>query len=98
MIRHVVMFRWKEGVGHDHAARTAAALQTLPAQIPQLVGYHVGADIGISGGNFDFAVVAEVATTDDFVIYRDHPTHQAVIKEFIAPNIAERVAVQFSAD
>ena len=96
MIRHVVMFRWKDEVSADHAAHTAAALRALPAAIPELVGYHVGPDLGVSDGNYDFAVVAEVNTVEDYYAYRDHPQHQAVVKEFIAPHIAARTAVQFS--
>ena len=97
MIRHVAMFRWKDGVSADHAEHTAAALRALPAAIPQLVSYHVGPDLGINKGNFDFCVVAEVHSYEAFEAYRDHPQHQAVLQEYITPHVEQRVAVQFSA-
>jgi len=96
MIRHVAMFRWKAGVTAEHADHTAAVLRALPAAIPELVSYHVGRDLGISNGNFDFCVVAELHSVEAFEAYRDHPQHQAVLKEYIVPHIAERTAVQFS--
>ena len=96
MIRHVAMFKWKDGVTAEHADHTAAVLRALPAVIPELVSYHVGRDLGISNGNFDFCVVAEVHSVEAFAAYRDHPQHQAVLQEYIVPHIAQRVAVQFS--
>ena len=95
MIQHVVMLRWREGVDAAHAAATADALRRLPALIPQIVDYRCGPDVGISGGNFDFAVSARFASVADFVAYRDHPEHQAVVQSLIGPFIAERTAVQF---
>ena len=42
----------------------------------------------------DFAVVAGVASVEDYVTYRDHPAHQAALVDLIRPHIAERAAVQ----
>jgi len=40
-------------------------------------------------------VVADFATVEDYVVYRDHPDHKRVVAELIVPNIAARSAVQF---
>jgi hypothetical protein len=95
MMRHVVMFRWKEGVEPAHAAATAGALRRLPALIPQIVEYACGTDLGVAPTNFDFAVSARFASLDDYITYRDHPEHQAVVQSMIGPFVAERSAVQF---
>jgi hypothetical protein len=95
MITHVVMFRWNDGVDAAHVAVTAEALRRLPGMIPQMVEYHCGPDVGVSAGNFDFAVSARFASFDDYVVYRDHPEHLAVVKGLIGPFVAERTAVQF---
>jgi Stress responsive A/B Barrel Domain len=97
MIRHVVMFRWKAGVDDAHVQATADALRGLPAQIPEILSYSCGPDLGVAATNFDFAVTAQFSGTDDFVTYRDHPAHQAVVQALIAPFVDERCAVQFSA-
>ncbi len=96
MIRHVVMFRWKEGVDDAHVQATAEALRALPGQIPEILSYSCGSDVGIAATNFDFAVSALFAGTDEFVTYRDHPAHQAVVQTLIGPHVTERCAVQFS--
>jgi hypothetical protein len=95
MIRHVVMFRWNDGIDAAHVAATTAAFELLPGKIPQIVSYAFGADLGLVPTNFDYAVTGEFATVEDFQGYRDHPDHQALVQSFIGPYVAERVAVQF---
>ncbi len=96
MIRHVVLFRWKAGVDDAHVEATKAALGRLPGLIPQLVSYSYGADLGTAPTTLDFAVTAQFATIDDFVVYRDHPEHQAFVADYVAPFVDERCAVQFT--
>lgn len=98
MLRHVVLFRWRSGVTEDEVASVAAALGQLPAAIPTIRHYRFGADVGLNDGNADFAVVADFDDVDGYLTYRDHPAHQAVIAELIAPNVAERTAVQLDVD
>lgn len=96
MIRHVVLFKWNEGVDEAHVAATTAAFAALPAQIPQIVSYSFGSDLGVAPTNFDYAVTGEFASLDDFIAYRDHPAHQALLHACIVPFVATRHAVQFS--
>jgi hypothetical protein len=93
-LRHVVLFRWKDDTTPHDIAAIEDALGTLPSIIPELVEYHFGRDAGMAEGNWDFAVVAGLASVEDYVTYRDHPAHQAVIVERIRPHVAERAAVQ----
>lgn len=94
-VRHVVMFRWNDGVGDDHAAAVDAALARLPALIPEIVDYRFGTDVGVNDGNFDYAVTADFASVDDYVTYRDHPDHREVVTGLVLPNVSDRAAVQF---
>lgn len=95
MLRHVVMFRWKPSSTSDDVATIAAGLSELPPAIPEIRSYRFGHDAGVNEGTFDFAVVADFETKDDYLVYRDHPAHRAVIDERIAPHIADRAAIQF---
>jgi hypothetical protein len=96
MIHHVVSFRWKEGVDQAHVQSVATALRRLPSAIPELAGYACGSDLGLAAANHDFAVAAQFASLEDYVVYRDHPEHQEIIRSLIAPFVSERCAVQFS--
>ena len=98
MFRHVVMFSWTDDVDDAHIATVSAALDTLPATIDVLRTYRHGRDVGISDGNFDYVVVADFDSADDFAVYRDHPDHVAVIQRVFAGKVAQRVAVQYETD
>ena len=95
MIRHVVMMRWAAGATAEQQQRVATELSRLPALVPSLRAYRLGADLGVNPGNFDFAVAADFDDVDGYLAYRDHPEHRAIIAEFIQPIVAERAAVQF---
>jgi hypothetical protein len=95
LIRHVVLLRWSTPLDDAAERAFASALDALPTQIPEIVTYDHGPDVGVAAGNFDYAVTATFARPDDFPTYRDHPAHQAMVAEHIAPRLAERAAVQF---
>ena len=96
MFRHVVMFRWSPG-GRRPTRRTAvaAALGAAARGHPDHPGLPVRSDAAVNDGNFDFVVVADFDDVAGYLAYRDHPAHQAVIAEHIAPILAERAAVQY---
>lgn len=93
--RHVVMFRWAEGTAPGHVQAVQDALGGLPAAIPQIRAYAFGPDAGVNEGNYDFAVVADFDGAEDYVVYRDHPEHQAVIAELFRDHVIARAALQF---
>ncbi|MEW9549620.1 Dabb family protein [Nonomuraea sp. NPDC050783] len=94
MIRHIVLFTWTDTATDEQRAMVTAELRKLPAAIPQLRAYTVGPDAGLNQGNHDYAVVADFDTVEDYLVYRDHPRHQAVVAEHIKPIVAARAAVQ----
>ncbi|MBF8184882.1 Dabb family protein [Nonomuraea sp. K274] len=96
MIRHIVLFTWAEDATDEQKATVTAELRKLPGAIPQMRAYTVGPDAGINQGNHDYAVVADFDNVEDYLVYRDHPQHQAVIAERIKPILATRTAVQLS--
>jgi hypothetical protein len=85
MIRHVVMFRCLQEQKHQ----VAAELRRLPALLPVPRAYHVGPDLGLVEGNFEFAVVADF---EGLWVYRDNPEHRKIIGKFIQPIAARRAA------
>jgi hypothetical protein len=95
MFRHVVMFRWADGVDADHVADVARRLDELPEAISSIRAYRHGPDAGINDGNFDYVVVADFDSPDDYVTYRDHEVHAAFIADMIAGRVADRSAVQY---
>ncbi|WP_326645589.1 Dabb family protein [Streptosporangium sp. NBC_01755] len=95
MFRHVVLFTWAQEATDEQRARVATELGKLPGAITEIRSYTLGADAGVNAGNHHFAVVADFDSVDDYLVYRDHPLHQAVITEHIKPIVASRAAIQF---
>ena len=95
MIRHVVLFRWKEGTTEAAKRAIRDGLADLANAIAGIRRYEYGDDAGLVERNFDFAVVADFDDADGYTAYAQHSLHQALIRERIAPHLAERLAVQY---
>jgi hypothetical protein len=94
MFRHVALFVWSDDATETQKAAVADELRALPGLIGTVRDYRIGPDAGLAEGNFDFAVVADFDDVDGYLVYRDHPAHQAVLAERIRPILASRAAVQ----
>ena len=94
MFRHVVLMRWKADAAPEARLAVPTALAELPDRIPEIRSYVIGSDAHVNEGNFDLVVVADFDDVDDYLVYRDHPDHQAVIHERIIPILADRAAIQ----
>lgn len=83
MIRHIVMFKFKEEAeGRTKAENvrlTKEMLDALPAKIDLILETHtfVGTE-GINGENADLLLVSDFATKEDLASYIVHPDHKAV--------------------
>ena len=98
MFIHVVAFRWNENISPEQIGVISETLQALSQHVTEVKKYRFGPDAGVSAPtNFNFVVVAEFDSEDDWRIYDTHPEHNRVRKEVLGPFIAERVAVQFTA-
>ncbi|SDQ54599.1 Dabb family protein [Thermostaphylospora chromogena] len=95
MFRHVVLFKWNDQATEERLRRMEEELRALPGVIEQIRTYEMGTDVGVNRGNYDFALVAGFDSQEDYLVYRDHPRHRAVIDEHITPILLNRVAVQF---
>ena len=60
-----------------------------------ILRYEFGSDLGLGDSNFDFALVADFASLDDYEAYSSHPEHIAVIQQAIRPIVAEAQRVQY---
>ena len=95
MIRHTVLFTWKDDATEAQIKRVPDELSRLPGLIPSLRAYAMGTDIRVDDGNWDFSITADFDDLDGYLAYRDDSAHRAIITEHIQPIIATRAAVQF---
>lgn len=96
-LRHVVMFRFAEGTTDDQRAALASGLAGMPAATGAIDAerYRHGPDAGLNPVSWDYVVVADFASADDYLTYRDHPDHRALIRDLVEPIVAERASVQY---
>lgn len=90
-LRHIVLLTLDDACDVDGLV---AALESLPALIPEIATYEVHRDAGLADGNATVAVVATFDDADGWAVYRDHPAHVAVITERIKPHLVARSATQ----
>lgn len=95
MFRHVVMVRLADGMTDDQKEALRGGLARMPEVIPGIRAYRFGEDAGLNQDNFDFVVTADFDDSDSYVTYRDHPEHQKLVKDLLAPFVVARAAVQF---
>ena len=94
-LRHVVMFRFAEGTTDEQVQALADGLDGMPATVGTMADYRHGRDAGINETTYDYVVVGDFATVDDYLVYRDHPDHLALIRDLVRPILAERASIQF---
>jgi hypothetical protein len=94
VIRHVVCLTWTAEATAAQRAAVIDALRELPARIPEIRSYEVGADLGLQEGNADLVVVAGFDDESGYRAYAAHPAHQRILREMIRPIMAGRTAVQ----
>ncbi len=95
MIRHVVVFTWLAEATDEQKKYVSDQIATLPSQMTGLRAYLFGPDIGLAEDNAEFAIVADFDSAEDYLAYRTHPVHLAVIAQAVRPITRQRLAVQF---
>jgi hypothetical protein len=95
-LRHVVA--WKlaaedEATRREQAQQIADRLLALRGVVPELIDISVGPDL-VGDGNWDVALVADMADAAALDAYQRHPAHQEVVG-YVRSVVAGRVAVDF---
>jgi hypothetical protein len=96
MLHHVVTFQLSSDAPDGQVERICEAIDALASSLPEVRSAASGADLGLREGNASFAVVLTFDDVDAYRVYADHPEHQRIIKQMIAPHIDSRHPVQFT--
>ncbi|MFA7477076.1 MAG: Dabb family protein [Acidimicrobiia bacterium] len=94
-MRHCIMLTFKPEATPEALNNLAEALRALPAQISEIRSYEVGLDLGYNDANYQLGIIASFENREDWQTYLDHPAHQAVVRDHIAPIVTARAAIQF---
>ncbi len=86
MLRHVVLFSWKEDTPPAKVAEFEAAFAELPAKIKEIHDFEWGTNVSIEGlaQGFSHCFLVTFKSEEDRSVYLPHPAHQA-FGELIRP-------------
>jgi hypothetical protein len=94
MLRHVVMFRWKDDADEAAIAVALDQVRELPVRIGNTRAFALDLDAGVMDGNHDAVIIADFDDAEAFLAYQRHPAHVEVVTQHLVPLIAGRAAVQ----
>jgi hypothetical protein len=97
MIRHIVLFKFKDEITQKRRNEFAKELRRLADVIPEVLALRVGVDMGGKPNSFDLALDSTFATMEDVETYAVHPDHLAVI-ESVNQICADTVKVDYVSD
>lgn len=97
MIRHIVMFRWKDSFTDEIRAGWITGLELLEGNIPGLLSLVHGPDILKTDRSWDHVIVADFQDRNALAVYNTHPLHEA-IKPYSLPNVQDLAYVDLELD
>ena len=80
MIRHIVLFKFKDAISPEERRAFIARLKKLPQQIAEIKEFEVGEDITRAARSYDLALVATYEDEEALQRYAEHPDHLPVVE------------------
>jgi Stress responsive A/B Barrel Domain len=94
MIKHVVLFKFKQGTAQTNVDELMGLLAALPDAIPEIKSYQFGRDVTGIEKPYDFALVSGFDDMAALKQYADHPDHVKVV-EFVRTISDDVASVDF---
>ena len=81
VLRHVVLFSFKNDASPEAVDAVVAGFSTLPVAIPGILAYEAGTNVSPEGLNdgFTHCFTLTFAAAEDRDTYLDHPAHQRFV-------------------
>lgn len=95
-LRHVVLFKFKEGTSKEDLAAIEASFAGLPGKIPEIVAFEWGTNNSPEGLDKGFTHCFFVSFADEKgrEIYLPHPDHKAFV-DLASPHIDDVLVVDY---
>jgi hypothetical protein len=97
-VRHVVLFKFKDGTTPEQIKKVEDAFRELPSKIPQIEGYEWGTNMSPEklDQGFTHCFLLTFATAKDRDAYLPHPAHKAFGK-VLRPYLDKVLVLDFEA-
>ena len=93
MIRHAVILRLKPLISPENKAAFLEASRQL-ARIPNVRNLEVLKQTS-SKNPFEYGIIMEFDSQEQFDFYSNHPDHQAFIQDFWIPNVEDFLEIDY---
>jgi lysophospholipase L1-like esterase len=96
LLRHVVLFKFKDDVTKEQVQEVVDAFSALPGKIDTIVDYECGTDVSVEGKADGFTHGFVVTFRDEAgrAVYLPHPAHQEFVK-LVGPRIDKVLVFDF---
>lgn len=98
MICHVWSMTIKPEATLEQRRALLDGMAKLPSEIPGILSFRSGADLGLNPGNADIVLVAEFEDELSWRTYLDAPAHQQFATELVDPVYESGIAIQIGAN
>ncbi len=97
MLRHVVLFKFKDGATPEQVKSLEEAFRGLRTKIKEVKGFEFGTNNSPENLNqgFTHCFVATFASEKDRETYLPHPAHKAFVEEYVKPYIDKVCVVDY---
>ena len=81
MLNHIVLLKFKSGVGANDIEALEDLMEELPNKITEILVYEFGRNTIPSDRAYDFGLVSLFANPESLERYREHPEHLIVLEK-----------------
>ena len=94
MIKHILMWKFKDEVAEADKLEMKRQLESLKGVVPALIDIEIGLDVVGGAASKDMVLYSEFNSLDDLKAYAEHPEHLKVV-DFVKPLVCERHVVDY---
>lgn len=96
VLRHVVMFKFKEAATKDDIRKVQEAFSALPSKIPQIASYEWGTNNSPEGLDKGFTHIFFLTfkSEEDRAVYLPHPDHKA-FGDVLGPHLDDVLVLDY---
>ena len=96
MIKHIVMWKFKDEVSEVDKVEMKRQLEALKGLVPTLLDIEMGLNVSVGDATKDMVLYSEFESMEGLTAYAGHPEHLKVV-EFVKPLVCERAVVDYEA-
>jgi hypothetical protein len=95
MIRHILLFRFRDGVPEQTVTAVLAELSSFPDRYPAMRNWACGRNVSTRDSSMTHGFVVEFDTEQDLLDYLGSASHEEFVRERWRPVIERQAIVSF---